>query len=211
MTILNWTHISHDRPRVMVARVSLGVDATDPGTIFDDSNSILIEVWFVRSSTAQNQAPSIDAGANQTVGLGQQVVLQGSVVDPDGDPTTIIWTQISGVEVVLEDSDTEMPRFTAPTEPTVLTFQLCATDFINTPRCTGTTVTVSETGLTFVWEAVDTQDLSIAFDIDRATISFVAPEVSEETTIVLGFSVFDARNCGSRDLVNVTIRPSAGN
>ena len=211
MTILNWTHISQDRPRVMVARVSLGVDATDPGAVFDDSNSILIEVWFVRSSTAQNQAPSIDAGANQTVGLGQQVVLQGSVVDPDGDPTTIIWTQISGVEVVLEDSDTEMPRFTAPTEPTVLTFQLCATDFINTPRCTGTTVTVSETGLTFVWEAVDTQDLPIAFDIDRATISFVAPEVSEETTIVLGLSVFDARNCGSRDLVNVTIRPSAGN
>ena len=211
MTILNWTRISHDTPRPMVARVSSGVDATDPGTIFDDSNSILIEIWFVRSSTAQNQAPSIDAGANQTVGFGQQVVLQGSVVDPDGDGTTIVWTQLSGVTVALEDADTEMPRFTAPDEAAVLTFQLCATDFINTPRCTGTTVTVSETGLTFLWEAIDTQDLPIAFDIDRATISFTAPEVAEETTIVLGLSVFDATNCGSRDLVSVTIKPSSGN
>ena len=211
MTILNWTRLTQDRPRAMVARVSLGVDATDPGTFFDDSNSILIEIWFVRSSTAQNRAPSIDAGADQTVGFGQQVVLQGSVVDPDGDPTTIVWTQVSGVTVVLEGGDTEMPRFTAPDEPAVLRFQLCATDFINIPRCTATTVTVSETGLTFLWEALDTQGLPIALDVERATVSFTPPEVSEETTIVLGLSAFDARNCGTRDRVNVTIRPSAGN
>ena len=47
MTILHWSLMPLKGPRMMVARVSLGVDATDPQALFNDSNSIHVEVWFV--------------------------------------------------------------------------------------------------------------------------------------------------------------------
>ena len=44
MTIILWASLPLNVARVMVARVSLGVDATDPNTVFSDGNSILVDI-----------------------------------------------------------------------------------------------------------------------------------------------------------------------
>ncbi len=63
----------------MVARVSLGVDATLPNPPFNDSNSILVEIWFART----NQVPIVDAGPDQSATFGETVMLRGEAHEPD--------------------------------------------------------------------------------------------------------------------------------
>ena len=75
--------------------MSLGVDATDPGAIYNDSNSVLTEIWFKRSGVVENQPPSINVSDNQTVAPGQTVSLRATVIDPNQDPTTVTWSQLS--------------------------------------------------------------------------------------------------------------------
>jgi len=45
----------------------------------------------------QNRSPVVSAGNNQTVGFPtNQVNLSGTATDPEGDPMTFLWTQVSG-------------------------------------------------------------------------------------------------------------------
>ena len=63
--------------------------------------------------------------------MGILVTLDGTgSVDPDGTIDTYAWVQISGDNVILSDSDTSTPDFTAPSTSSaqVLTFQLTVTD-----------------------------------------------------------------------------------
>ena len=92
----------------------------------DADNSILI---LDRLDT--NQPPVADAGPDQTVDEATQVVLDGSgSSDPDGDPITFSWEQMTGPDVVLEDPTSAGPSFTAPevTQDTALTFRLTVSD-----------------------------------------------------------------------------------
>ena len=93
ITILNWQSLPLNVARVMVARVSLGVDATLPNPPYNNANSMLVEVWFTRTI---NRPPTVSAGSNQTVQFGHTVTLRGTVFDPDGDSTTVLWTLIGG-------------------------------------------------------------------------------------------------------------------
>ena len=49
-----------------------------------------------------NDAPTADAGENQTVGEGASVTLAGSGTDPEGEALTYRWTQDSGQTVSRE-------------------------------------------------------------------------------------------------------------
>ena len=82
-----------------------------------------------------NAAPIAEAGPDQLVDEGTEVVLDGTASrDPDGDPLTFRWRQVSGPPVALSDPTSPRPRFTAPiVDPAVpppvrLTFELIVSD-----------------------------------------------------------------------------------
>lgn len=82
-----------------------------------------------------NEAPTADAGPDQTVGSGAApVTLDGTGSnDPDGTIASYAWTQTGGPTVSLSDDTAASPTFTAPTlaqgDPdTELTFELVVTD-----------------------------------------------------------------------------------
>lgn len=84
---------------------------------------------------AANQAPTADAGPDQTVASAAAVTLDGTgSSDPDaGQTLTYAWTQTGGDTVTLSDATAVGPSFTAPTlaagEPDqTLTFSLIVTD-----------------------------------------------------------------------------------
>ena len=81
--------------------------------------------------TADNDAPTADAGDNQPVDEGDTVTLSGSGTDPEKQSLTYTWRQTSsGATVALSSTSVAAPTFTAPnllaTED--LTFELTVSD-----------------------------------------------------------------------------------
>jgi LmbE family N-acetylglucosaminyl deacetylase/mannose/fructose/N-acetylgalactosamine-specific phosphotransferase system component IIB len=73
-------------------------------------------------------APTANAGPDQSVTAGASVQLDGSgSTDPGGNPS-YQWTQTAGPSVTLSSSTTVKPTFTAPSTAATLTFQLTVTD-----------------------------------------------------------------------------------
>ncbi len=116
------------------------VEGADPSTItFTDP-----AVPFAGTQIQEpSQAPTADAGADQTVNEGALVTLDGTgSSDPEGDPLTYAWTQTGGPTVTLSGANTATPSFTVPQvdADTDLTFQLQVCDPSN--PCSTDTVTV---------------------------------------------------------------------
>ncbi len=90
------------------------------------TDEVQVTVSFV------NQAPTADAGADQTVEEGDTVALNGSgSSDPEGDTLTYQWEQTAGTTVSLSGTTSASCSFTAPeveVAGTVLTFRLTVTD-----------------------------------------------------------------------------------
>ena len=79
--------------------------------------------------TDLNEAPSVSAGADQTVNHNARVYLNGFGIDrEDGVRLTYSWVQTGGAGVTLERAGSTSPRFTAPARDAVLTFTLTVTD-----------------------------------------------------------------------------------
>ena len=101
----------------------------------------------VTVTAGSNDAPTADAGENQTVGEGASVTLSGSGSDPEGEALTYAWTQTSGQSVTLSGASTATASFTAPTELVTdasLVFSLVVTDARGSASAADTvTVTVT--------------------------------------------------------------------
>ena len=86
----------------------------------------------ITTTAGENDPPTADAGADQTVAEGASVTLNGNAsADPEGEALTYAWTQVGTPTVTLNDADTATPTFTAPTEllnTATLTFQLIVTE-----------------------------------------------------------------------------------
>ena len=97
---------------------------TDNGGLAD-TDTVIINVSNV------NQAPTADAGPDQTVHEADTVTLDGSnSSDPDGSVVTYSWTQIEGIPATLSDTTEAKPVFTAPdvTSQASLKFKLSVSD-----------------------------------------------------------------------------------
>lgn len=86
----------------------------------------------VLTLSTDNPPPVANAGADNTVDMGQTVTLDGSAsTTPFGTITGYSWKQVAGTTVTLVDNTTAKPTFTAPTVPVigaVLRFELTVTD-----------------------------------------------------------------------------------
>ncbi len=100
-------------------------------TVTDDGGLTASDTVIVNVSNV-NQAPTADAGPDQTVGEGETATLDGSnSSDADGSIASYAWTQTGGVAVSLSNATTAQPTFTAPDVGpggASLTFQLTVTD-----------------------------------------------------------------------------------
>ncbi|MFT7260335.1 MAG: hypothetical protein ACI9MS_002203 [Glaciecola sp.] len=79
---------------------------------------------------AANIAPTVDAGADQSINAQTAVVLSGIGTDIDGTVTSYAWSQIAGASVTLVNADSATTSFDAPSSTTelILTFQLVVSD-----------------------------------------------------------------------------------
>ena len=92
-----------------------------------------------------NRAPIANAGPNQTVNTGVMVTLDGSgSSDPDGDTLSYSWEQPAGPSRALSSTSVASPTFTAPLNPTTLTFKLTVTDLHGASDSDTVTVTIRE-------------------------------------------------------------------
>ena len=78
-----------------------------------DGTNISVDTMTV-TVNADNDAPSADAGIDQTVDEGDVVTLSGNGTDPEGQGLTYQWVQTSGPTVTLSDPTSANPTFTAP-------------------------------------------------------------------------------------------------
>jgi hypothetical protein len=108
-----------------------GVSLTFELTITDDGDLQSTDTCIV-NITWINESPTADAGPDQTVNEGDEVVLNGfNSSDPDDGIYSYHWEQINEPKGTLSDPTADSPSFTAPdVEPggAALIFQLTVTD-----------------------------------------------------------------------------------
>ncbi|MFM7861218.1 MAG: PKD domain-containing protein [Candidatus Nitrosotenuis sp.] len=79
----------------------------------------------------RNQQPTADAGSDQTVEKGDEVTLDGSGSDPEGDALRYNWSQITGPKIQLDDPSSQTPSFDTSSVTrgsAIFTFQLIVFD-----------------------------------------------------------------------------------
>lgn len=114
---------------VSFSPIAAGVQTTTVSLTSNDPDESLYT--FDLQGTGTNQAPSADAGIDQTVVARSAVTLNGSSSDPDGHNLSYGWSQTGGQTVSLSSSGVDSPTFTAPGQAGVLTFTLHVTDAYN--------------------------------------------------------------------------------
>jgi PKD repeat protein len=92
-----------------------------------------------------DQAPIVDAGIGQVnLDPGATVALLGSVTEPERQPYTVAWTQISGPVVTLSDPTVLNPTFVSVgSSSDSYTFRLSATDNGTPPNTGSGNVTIN--------------------------------------------------------------------
>lgn len=100
------------------------------------------------ASQSGDQIPVANAGPDQTVGIGQEVLLDGTAsYDPENKLVSSEWEQTGGPTVEMSGADTLQPTFSAPSEEESedLTFKLVVYDGEGPSEPDTVTVTVEPT------------------------------------------------------------------
>tara|TARA_R110002167_G_scaffold26720_10_gene91858 strand:+ start:341 stop:3058 length:2718 start_codon:yes stop_codon:yes gene_type:complete len=75
-----------------------------------------------------NQAPTATVANNSEVNTRQNVTLTGSGSDPEEQPLSYLWQQVSGSNVTINNANSPQASFTAPSTAATLEFSLTTTD-----------------------------------------------------------------------------------
>ncbi len=188
------------KPTFIAPELSATTTLTFSLTVGDGVNTSTADTVDI-TVTADNDAPTADAGGDQTVGDGDPVTLDGSASsDPEGTALTYVWTQTApdsglGSAVTLSDETTASPGFTAPTElleNLTLTFSLTVNDGVNasTADTVDITVTAGDNDAptadagddqTVAEGAAVTLDGSASSDPEGATLTYVWTQTAPDS------------------------------
>lgn len=127
-----------------------------------------------------NQAPTVNAGDDQTVNELTEVALSGSGTDSDGTIASYEWTQTAGVAVTLINASTDTFSFDSPITSVVLTltFQLIVTDNEGASATDSVNITVNpiDIGLIDIPKVVQTLSFDRPISIDvNAPLNLISP------------------------------------
>jgi len=114
-------------------------------TVNDGTNTSSVDTVTI-TVNADNDAPTSNAGPDQTVDEGDVVTLSGTASsDPEGQSLTYTWVQTSGPTVTLSDANAAQPTFTAPEglNTTLVEFELSVSDGTNTSSVDTVTITIN--------------------------------------------------------------------
>ena len=162
-----------------VNTISVRVSAPAPSTV-DKTYTIAV----TRAATPANHAPTVAAGADQTVTEGATVTLRGGGTDPEGAALAYFWQQRAGAPVRLDNPSAQNPTFVAPNllATSTLTFALTVSDGLQnsvTPDLVDVTVgadndaPIAHAGfdLTAAYDAKVTLDGTRSSDPENQTLS----------------------------------------
>jgi MYXO-CTERM domain-containing protein len=141
-----WTQVSPAAPAVTFSSATSATPGfTAPNVTVDttftfqlvvndgsaDSDPVTVQVPVQAAAAMPNRPPVAQTSADLTVTSGDTVTLDASSSsDPDGDPRSYSWRQLSGSTVGLTDATTAKPTFVAPTvvEPSMFGFEVTVSD-----------------------------------------------------------------------------------
>ena len=130
-------------PQVVTANASL----TFSLTVSDGVNTSTADTVTVAITPGTNDAPTANAGADQSVSEAATVTLNGTAsTDPEAQSLSYSWSQTSGATVTLSSTTAASPTFTAPSQlasNASLVFSLTVSDGTNTSTADTVTVTVT--------------------------------------------------------------------
>jgi len=128
--------------------VTVTFELTVDNGICSSTDTVSILIW---GEAAPALDPVADAGPDQTVDPGLQIILDGSrSVDPNYLELSFSWSQTAGPSLILSDSTAQKPTFQAPQVGTLtnLTFQLSVSN--------GTAIDTDTVNITVRARAADT-------------------------------------------------------
>ncbi|MEP1446023.1 MAG: choice-of-anchor B family protein [Paraglaciecola sp.] len=115
----------------------LTLSSDSPNTLGDQSTLTIA----IRDDES-NQAPVATLGDNFEVNTRQSVTLVGSGSDPENQPLSYQWQQLSGTTVTINNANNAQASFTAPSGATTLEFSLTVTDDFGLTSTANISVTV---------------------------------------------------------------------
>lgn len=205
-------------------------------TVSDGTNTSVDTVRI--NVRADNDAVTVDAGATQAALPNQTITLAATANDPEQQPLTYKWTQLSGPTAAIVGDDTAQPSITAPSARAgeTMRFQVAVSDGVNTtidtvdvvianagPEVSASTAAQLASGAVGTLSAAGTDangdNLTYRWTQvsgPTATISgatgeqamFVAPTVTANTELRFQVEVSDGTATTTR-MVTVTVQPGS--
>ena len=116
-------------------------------SVSDGTNTAVTDqVTITIQNVPANEAPTVDAGQDQTVNEGDAVTLNGTASDPEGDHLTYLWSHDSALSITVSNATSQLTTFTAPAvgSDVTVTFVLSVSDGTNTDVTDQVTITIQD-------------------------------------------------------------------